>query len=401
MGFSASLNILRLPYTGWGVVFAPGVEPAIRDALRPLLDHRKGQAASKDERRYLEAWGPDKEYRQNESNQEFLARHGVAPGRVDSTRLPYYLLLVGDPEAIPYRFQHQLDVQYAVGRIHFDQVEDYARYAESVVRAETAGNALRRRAAFLNPVHPNDKPTRLLAETLTRPLAERAAARLPDWEVTTVLGAEAIKEAFKKSLLGHAAPALVFTAGHGLGFPNGDPRQMTQQGSLLCQEWPGPLAWRDKRIPENFFLSAADVGDDADLLGRIAIHYSSFGAGTPRHEEMFRESSSKPLENAPISFVARLSQRLLAHPKGGMLAVLGLAGRSWGYSYAWPQSQAQLFRLLSSVLRVMSGMSIGLAAEDLDQRYAELSTELYDRARGHPIRQAQRRRQAVGPAGLQ
>src|SRR5215207_949295 len=175
-----------LAESGWGVVFAHDANPAIREALAPLLVHRGTQAAASSEQRYRELLGPDG-VRPADTKSAFLARHGAGPGPVDPDKLPYYLLLVGSPEAIPYRFQYHLDVQHAIGRLHFvdekgaDDLDAYANYARSVVAAETQAPAPRR-ATFVGVQNPDDKATTLSAAELVQPLAEKIAADQPAWQ---------------------------------------------------------------------------------------------------------------------------------------------------------------------------------------------------------------------------
>jgi hypothetical protein len=162
-----------------------------------------------------------------------------------------------------------------------------------------------------------------------------------------------------------------------MGFPIDDPRQRPHQGALLCQDWPGPLAWRGP-IPPDFYFAGDDLRGDARLSGRVIVLHACFGAGTPRMDDFLRRALEVPAPIAPHAFVGRLPQRLLGHPRGGALAVIGHVDRAWSYSFLWPGVGEQTETYRSMVRVLLDGGQVGRAVEYLNNRCAALTTDLDD-----------------------
>src|SRR6185295_17129337 len=236
----------------------------VREALRPLLDHRRAQAARQRERRFQVY-----DLAPGESCSAFLGRLESSPGPVDPDVVPYYLLIVGGPESIPFPFQYQLDVQYGVGRLWFPQPDDYARYAERLIVAETATSrpSLPREVVFFGPAHPGDEATQLTSEELVKPLSKILPGGRSGWTGRDFLGSAASKGRLARLLGGGETPALLFTAGHGVGLSCGHDEQRSLQGALVCGgEWAGP---GKGPIPRTSLFSGGDVPAGADLGGMI------------------------------------------------------------------------------------------------------------------------------------
>jgi hypothetical protein len=377
--YGINADARNLAETGWGIIFAGKDQrtAAIKDALKPLLELRREQAARESGQFYQEYVGGDG-YRPGDSHLDWLAREprSMGPGSADPNKVPYYLLLVGDPEQIPFRFQYQLDVQYAVGRLSFETLDEYAQYAQTVVEVESSKKiVLPKRAVFFGVRNPDDAATSLSADNLVVPLASDLVARRPDWDTQTITSTDASKARLGQLLGGRDTPALMFTASHGMAFPNGDAHQISRQGALLCSDWPGPHEWH-KPIPESFYLSAEDISGDARLAGLIAFFFACYGAGTPQFDDFTRKALQQPESIAPRPFVARLPQRLLGHPKGSALAVVGHVERAWGYSFMWRDTGRQLKVFQDALDQLMKGFPIGAALEWFNERHAELSVAL-------------------------
>lgn len=380
--------------TGWGVIFPfarPGTPAAtrmaaIKAALAPLLNLRRAQASAKDARFFRVFDDAQGAWRPTDTKRRWLKRQGAgATGPANPEKVPYYLLIVAAPSVIDFRPQSLLDVQYAVGRLDFETVVEYARYAESVVAAEKGdGLALPRTAGFFGARSDDDASTMLSSAHLASPLAGWAAKEWTGWNIEAGLGADAKKSTLTDWLGAGKTPSLLFTASHGMGFPAGDVQQRTHQGALLCSDWPGPIEW-DKAIPQDFYLAADDLGADARLHGLIAFNFACFGGGTPQRDTFPQlAKDGAPTDIAESAFVASLPQRMLSHPGGGALAVIGHVDRAWGYSFLSEDGSRrgrqtrQLEVFQSTLQRLVDGHPVGSALEYFNERYAELAADLTD-----------------------
>jgi len=359
---------LDLASSGWGVIFPQGTSSAVRKALRPLLEHRRAQAARVKEHYYQEI-----EYQPGESKRSFFQRLGVEPGPAHPEQLPYYLLIVGDPTAVPHRFQYLLDMQYAVGRLHFDNPDDYRRYAESVIESERGQSRVHPEMRFFAVRHDNDAATQRAAEHLIKPLLDGLTRdRGEAWKIRSA--EHSGKAELGKLLGGGETPALLFTSAHGLSFPSGHELQLRNQGAILCQEWPGP---RTGPVDRSHYFAADDVGDDARLHGLVVFLFGCYGAGTPHMDNYPSKGWRNPIERAPRPFLSALAQRLLSHPQGGALAVLGHIDRTWSRSFGSGRGKGYL-HIEALLKHLLDGYPVGLAMDWMHERFAELSTELTD-----------------------
>jgi hypothetical protein len=375
-GLEAGIDPQRLSEAGWGLVMAEGADERFakvhgrsrRTALGVLCRLREEEAGN--------LYAGDLVLRPGETAACFLRRRGARPeDPVDPCKVPYYLLLVGGPDEIPYSVQYELDLQYAVGRICFDTPEDYATYASAVVAAQEGRLRRRREVTFFAVENPGDDVTPRTTDELVRPLAASLAEWRTGWGVRTLAGVEASRARLASLLEGPQGPALLFTASHGVGFKCGHELQAELQGALVCQDWPGP---HGAPLAREHYFGAPDLGCKAQVGGLVAFLFACYGAGTPRFDDFGREDDlGRPVEIAPKPLVSRLPQRLLSHPNGSALAVVGHVDRAWTHSFSdGTSSEPQIGVFKSLVRELLDGARLGAAMEDFGRRYGALAARV-------------------------
>ncbi len=98
-GLPPGVHYDKLNQAGWGVIFHENAPDEVKTALKPLIDMRSKAA------------GPlfkTLNYKTGEQVRDWYRRHEIKPGSADPEVIPYYLLVVGPPDGIPFEFQYLL-----------------------------------------------------------------------------------------------------------------------------------------------------------------------------------------------------------------------------------------------------------------------------------------------------
>lgn len=322
------------------------------EELAPLIKHRKeeleksnSEAANPPPIEILRV--PTREQLGKEPDWETAVnwvKKNIEIPRRDEKLIPYYRLILGDLHEVPVIVQQALTVNGLVGRLAFDNADDYRSYAEKVVKHETRPVPEYLPDLDMYSVLDGSDATDELHAQLVTPAYEYLYS---DFDLHYGKGHKVHQHAPQRpspaalnSLAGAASSSVLYTLSHGTGAPRtgwkgAHEKQRRYQGSMSF----GPHGR----------ICADDVADKPFLPGGAWFMNACFSAGTPDfsvYEPWLRrlvaidyapESILKQvLHSLPADgvrpFIAGMPKAALANPDGP-LAFIGHIDLTWTYSF--------------------------------------------------------------------
>jgi hypothetical protein len=346
---------------------------AFVDALRPLALHRGME--DPDAPLVFHGGGPDEWF------DWFL--DSLSPLRAE--KVPHYVLIVGGPDQVPFRFQSLLDSAAAAGRVDFETIDELKTYVGKVIRLEAAESpATGREVVFFAPDGGVGNATYFSRHYMAEPLEEevRRTLKLP---THALMGRDATKARLLDTLRA-SRPALVYTAGHGMVAPHQVLEVQKKIHGAICCQRVGSSATAD------WLFSADDVPPAVEpfLEGAVFFQFACFGYGTPAESDYSHWRLGEIKLNAEVDFTAALPRRLLGHPRGP-LAYIGHVDAAWLHAFDDPHNPYLLDRwhpriapFLQVVRMLLECQPAALSLADMHKRYNitnAILTDVYDRDR--------------------
>jgi len=113
----------------------------------------------------------------------------------------------------------------------------------------------------------------------------------------------------------------------------------------------------------------------------IHFLFACYGGGWEKFDTFRTGPNATAAQIADAASLSRLPQAMLAHPKGGALAVLSHTDRAWSYSFTTDQNRTQCDGIRDVLTGILMGLPIGHATDQFNVRWSAISTELADALR--------------------
>ena len=266
---------------GWAIVFSDDEDAEVRAELDALVEHRRSRLGDENVKVL--------DYQPGERWAEWLDRHGTAPGNVDPEKVPYYVLLAGEPDADPLQLPVPARRRVRRRAAELRRPGGYAGYVRGARRLRAVRRRARDAAAtFFGTRHQYDEATQLSADSLVVPLADsfrsdgrfgRSVTRVP----RRARGGRACDEGARSTqILAGSGPvrpagaALLRHARHGrLARRPSRPDRASRRPAL-------PGLARVGQISQKHYFAGSDLPADARVHGLVAFFFACFAAGTPQ-----------------------------------------------------------------------------------------------------------------------
>lgn len=365
-----------LTQAGWGILFASDADPALQQQLQPLIDLRKSQVQDD---RLFQIFSGTRGVQPGQTADSWAQQRGVSlTALVDpyAGGVPFYILIVGSPDRISFEFQQLLKMQWATGRLYFDDINDYGRYAKAVVAYETKANlpVQSKSAAVWVTRNQGDLATAMLSGAICQdflstnnPLGGRANFTASDYSNEKATKANLIN--ILRGNVNSGPPALIFTGSHGCDYSGADAAtQSAYQGALLTYEWVPHTPAAD-----NNRFGASDVPADAKLQGTMGFLFACYSGGYPTASAYYTNQAGAPVPIAPKPNISKLPQALLS---GGMLAAIAHVDMAFPYALQNVDGTPQVQAVRTPLELMMRGKRVGLAADSLSVTWSSLSSQV-------------------------
>ncbi|HLL54387.1 MAG TPA: helix-turn-helix domain-containing protein [Myxococcaceae bacterium] len=302
---------------------------------------------------------------------------------------PRYVLLAGDPDVLPLELHETLagDGFGFVGRLAFDDEEDYGAYAAKVVEYEKHPGPERRARSLFLAVRDGTVATKVGADLLMEPASvtceeERQRGHLPANEVIFADGPGDPGSELLRLAVSPGAGVLL-SLSHGVGAPRtgwaSAEEQRLRQGALS--------------LGDGAELTPRDVGEQPFMPGGAWFAFACYSAGTPKRspylpwlELLAQEEGRKcvhpvlaarPLDGRP--FIAKIAQAALANPRGPV-AFIGHLDLAWSTSF-YDEATGRLYadRFVQVIAGLVKGRRVGPSLHGLTRFAQQVDVELRDR----------------------